>query len=1358
MAGYDKYIDVMAAARERAAARKAGTVTSNSAFSPKPAYTPGSRYIPPARSGRKTSDLTDLEKLQEGVATQEELNTVLGNAEAGEKAQGDKGLLNTLLDVLQRPKSAIVGGLSAAFGLDDEDGDDTNDGFFDRIGSALSGERTYGSGDFGALRYAEGDEWYQRAAKAAGAFVGDVALDPLTYVGGVGIGMAGVRGGAQIAGQATRASGRIGELIEDSARSGLLRPVADEMTAGARAASEAAMEVAEEAEKKMRRKKGFQHNPGDLPTSMKLGTGPSLPPRPATGFRETPGEIYPSNGFVEWVPPTLRDARHEDGSLRFPTAHRGVAELKVDFDAPPVPQGMTPAQAREMQLNDLANSSRVQATGKADRLALEEAQTAEKTIRDRLALATEEGFFHSKGRGVRQNVDTLMRDMGLDAEDAAKFTDDFLGALPREIRGGFGLQIPFGPALKSTAGAGRNIDRAGLGTIADDAYNVLAWARKQAPYRAVANKLGGRNAELSGEYLKGNISFEQLVAQRSARDVRLETLTDATKNAGVRLSAINQILNPTDPNSVGFSPSAALPNVTKAQREAAKAEQEAAAREAKNIRDAVKDVWGRSPEDTVPLSGYTPEELLQAEKVVKLVDDGIDEAYQKYLSLGEYTNLLRMTPEDKNAIRLFQDRFQPRMVTDEVQARINRDAPPGAGLQAEGQREGLLSREFDEYVTENTGVPLTNQKANDLAAERDIDTEFITDPVEAYEKYVNGLVYKMGRLEQVKILQDAGMVRRVKGKEGSFVDETTDERWVAVGKGNAENRILSSAADDLYVPEKFAEPISKMLTTDVQKAATFIDNTYKPMYSLFKQWATVGRGPGYHARNAVGAGNQNYVNGVTLRDHKLMAKVMREESKARDQIRDVLTGKKTGAKNQEIQALLDARIAVKGGDLDYMDLEDLVTQAVQPRLSGVKVGGEAGDLFQVRQAMRAQRVGEDSILLQDVGDQMLNDGGMLTRGASRNTMWAGRDPEELSGLQKKLDVLANNWWLRKNTELAQNTETYFRGSAFINGARRIGMQDNGEAAGLFTKALHFDYSDLTEFERNVMKNLLPFYTFLRNNIPAQLGNVVKQPGRITSMLHFQNAAQSQFGARDEEGNLEDSSELPKWVRDRLGFVTDVAPNGAPLSLMVESPAADLNKLFTGNLKDPINPDELVTSANPFLKVLIEGAIGKDTRTGQDLDRQIDAPWYMPVGGSVGANGQRQVSAGIPSAITALLPPVGVVDRLSSGKIEEWTTGAESKQQTRAFSNRASLLAGAPLMTWDEGQQTNELIQRTNYLNDASKREAYSQNIDDEELKTIRALIRKGASDERIARELEKARLTPLLSKAEVKAAEEAERA
>jgi hypothetical protein len=127
-----------------------------------------------------------------------------------------------------------------------------------------------------------------------------------------------------------------------------------------------------------------------------------------------------------------------------------------------------------------------------------------------------------------------------------------------------------------------------------------------------------------------------------------------------------------------------------------------------------------------------------------------------------------------------------------------------------------------------------------------------------------------------------------------------------------------------------------------------------------------------------------------------------------------------------------------------------------------------------------------------------------------------------------------------------------------------------EARELVNKFL-FDYSDITDFEQKFMKRIVPFYTWLRKNVPLQFENIAKQPAKYGKVLRGLNYLTTP--ETDEE-----KAYRPDYLDDAMHI-------GEGKYLNVNLPYKDLGRL---NVKDTIS------SLNPLLKMLIEVPANKNT--------------------------------------------------------------------------------------------------------------------------------------------------------------------
>lgn len=129
---------------------------------------------------------------------------------------------------------------------------------------------------------------------------------------------------------------------------------------------------------------------------------------------------------------------------------------------------------------------------------------------------------------------------------------------------------------------------------------------------------------------------------------------------------------------------------------------------------------------------------------------------------------------------------------------------------------------------------------------------------------------------------------------------------------------------------------------------------------------------------------------------------------------------------------------------------------------------------------------------------------------------------------------------------------------------RLLKGDTPERAAQSVKKYLFDYTDLTPFEKNVMRRIAPFYTFFRKNAPLQFEQFLKQPGKYAAVGHAVANASEVTGQGKEQ--------TPDWLREQMAL-----PVGGNKYFTPGLPLGDLNK----------GASDLLGMITPALKLPIE---------------------------------------------------------------------------------------------------------------------------------------------------------------------------
>jgi len=190
-------------------------------------------------------------------------------------------------------------------------------------------------------------------------------------------------------------------------------------------------------------------------------------------------------------------------------------------------------------------------------------------------------------------------------------------------------------------------------------------------------------------------------------------------------------------------------------------------------------------------------------------------------------------------------------------------------------------------------------------------------------------------------------------------------------------------------------------------------------------------------------------------------------------------------------------------------------------------------------------------------------------------------------------------------------------------------------AGGRVRKFNIDYGSLSSFERNKIRRVVPFYGWMRRNMPLQVEMLFTRPGFMAAYPKGQDLMQGLLGTDNGEGDYM----VPKWIREsmpvRIALGNNKSSNpldkiirklsgaepGEPVFMPLGSsmtPMGDLSTL-TRPIQDfadadPLNSPgkavaalaqgigaEAVNTTTPFIKAPVELATGRNLYTGAPID-------------------------------------------------------------------------------------------------------------------------------------------------------------
>ncbi len=264
--------------------------------------------------------------------------------------------------------------------------------------------------------------------------------------------------------------------------------------------------------------------------------------------------------------------------------------------------------------------------------------------------------------------------------------------------------------------------------------------------------------------------------------------------------------------------------------------------------------------------------------------------------------------------------------------------------------------------------------------------------------------------------------------------------------------------------------------------------------------------------------------------------------------------------------------------------------------------------------------------------------------------------------------------------------------------------DASVAAGKRVRKYNIDYGSLSSTEKNYVNRVIPFYSFMRKNLPLQMELLFTKPGFMAGYAKGQNLLQGVLGTQDDNGDYL----VPDWIRNSAPVRVALAKQEAnsPISKLLAQVAGAKEGEATflptvggltplqdvANVLEPINSaisqgpvagmqeaaGRVVNMATPMIKAPVEMATGRSLYTGGKIDNWQEwlasqvGPTRMGAQAMTGNQNKALTSfLGIPLQVNSQPRQLAELNRRTDGFNQQVT---EQVRSNPAYQKYAALLA------------------------------------------------------------------------------------
>jgi len=467
--------------------------------------------------------------------------------------------------------------------------------------------------------------------------------------------------------------------------------------------------------------------------------------------------------------------------------------------------------------------------------------------------------------------------------------------------------------------------------------------------------------------------------------------------------------------------------------------------------------------------------------------------------------------------------------------------------------------------------------------------------------------------------EQSAIMKKLLSSNDAFSRMDLDELSVIFG-GGADTLLLDPKIIEAYAFDpNIVAHVNRAATKQIDAGMQALTNVFDVFNSVWKPLVT-GLRPEYYIRNALGGTMNNFLSlGMMAFDPATQVNARHVLSKSG---RVTLNGRQFNSSD-----IYD--LAVRNGALSGMHATEYSDSAMQTAMK--KAGISQPKLSPVPPAKARQGIQQTA--------------GKLASGAKKA---AGT----VVGVAKKGNMVIEG----------QLRMTNFLGNVELAMEKGLPLEQAGKWAAEQTRKFQFDYNDITNAERTLIRRINPFYTWMRKNMPLQMEQFLNNPSKYTWYNKWQRNA--------EEVNGTDTSALPDYMRNSMALqIPGVGDKDNASFLTANMPMQDLN-----NLSDM--GKTAMTSLSPVIKAPIEmymnqniltGApIWKDTDTEEQKAQKIRQYYMQQSGalGTIGKAGAQVLGNQVPDGTKAVEAPPAYIP--GSGIVRNYNREPAELQQQKAL--------------------------------------------------------------------------------------------